>query len=75
MTDVYHTGFLAVDRERPAGHRLRGRDCFCDLCLRAIEVGHAGDAAWRAYQSGYVTLVQRRVEPGVYQYIARPRAR
>lgn len=68
MSDVYHTGYLANDRERP--HRRKGRDCTCEKCARAAEVGAAADAMWRAYGRGDVALVQRRVGPGIFDYIA-----
>lgn len=66
MNDVYHVGFLAVDRERPHSRN----NCRCDLCQRAREVATTADERWRAFKRGDATLVQRRLGPGKFEYIA-----
>ena len=50
----YHRGLLAKDRAMPKAH----------------DVDAVGAAAWRAYESGRVALVQRRIESGVCAYLA-----
>lgn len=67
MSEVYHTGYLPFDRERP--HRLNA--CRCDLCSRAAAVAVVADAYWRAYERGEVVLVQRRLDPERFEYIAK----
>lgn len=54
-TYVYHTGMLAIDRQRktPLGQRANV----------------AGLAAYKAYQLGQATLVQRKIGPMLYEYI------
>lgn len=53
---IYHTGMLAKDREFPSADYLRVRE--------------TQRAAMEAYERGQVTLVQRRLKDGVYEYIA-----
>ncbi len=58
---IYHRGFLVVDADKsvstlPAQRRL---------ALRSL-----GDAAFRAAQQGLVHLVQERVGPNRFAYIA-----
>ena len=65
MSEVYHTGYLPFDRERP--HRDR---CRCDLCARAAKVAVTADAYLQACQRGEVMLVQRRLDTERFEYIA-----
>lgn len=53
---VYHTGFLACDRTR-AGEQ-------------GVKALAAAKSAYKAYQSGLVYLVQRKLGPYKFQYIA-----
>lgn len=50
----YHRGLLAKDRAMPKAH----------------EIDVLGAAAWQAFTAGRVSLVQRRIEPGVCAYLA-----
>lgn len=52
---VYHTGSLMFDRQRG---------------LEFGRVHGAAKAAWDAYTAGLVTLVQRKLAPLKYEYIA-----
>lgn len=52
---VYHVGSLMADRQRPRqGETIRS----------------TAMAAWKAYEMGKVTLVQRYLSPSRYEYIA-----
>lgn len=64
--EIYHVGFLARDREPP--HSLN--NCRCSLCLRAAEVSATADDRWRAFKRGELTLTQRRVGDGRWEYLA-----
>jgi hypothetical protein len=57
---IYHTGSLA--RARGEGKALAGTD--------RAKVQELGDYAHIAYKTGEVTLVQRRVAPDCFDYIA-----
>lgn len=60
---VYHRGFLARDTT--------------DMSLprdRRWEIGATAGTAWKAYEAGQVSLVQRHLGGGVYDYIAQRRA-
>lgn len=52
---IYHTGMLAMDRGKTG---------------KGAEVADRAVAAYRAYQSGLVHLVQKRLGPYKYQYMA-----
>jgi hypothetical protein len=69
MSDVYHVGYLARDRERPHSRR---EPCVCERCAHAAAIGAAADAAWQAYRRGEVVLVQRRLGEMRFEYIAKP---
>jgi len=65
---TYHRGCLAKDRAIPTGLT---RSHAPISVLAACEVG---DAAYKAYESGLVNLVQRRLGHMEYEYIAQKRA-
>jgi hypothetical protein len=56
----YHRGFLAVDRSNASELDRKSRAA-CD---------ELGDCAFRAAAAGQVDLLQRRVGPGSFSYIA-----
>lgn len=56
----YHRGFLALDRMRT------GR--FAPFVSYAVD--RVGSMALRAYEEGKVTLVQKKIGPGVTSYLA-----
>ena len=64
----YHRGFLALDLV-PQVTRLSDRD--------RLELGRVARRAWWAADRGLVHLVQRRLGPGVFAYLAvvRPKPR
>ena len=64
----YHRGFLALDLV-PQVTRLSERD--------RLELGRVARRAWWAADRGLVHLVQRRLGPGVFAYLAvvRPKPR
>lgn len=59
---VYHVGYLAKDRE------TKGRDdtekAYYD------EIKRLADYAYKLHEAGKVSLVQKRVEPMRFEYIA-----
>lgn len=56
---VYHTGFLAEDRGE-TGKKTPAQTA----------VHKTANAFWEMHRNGAVALVQRRLEPGLYEYIA-----
>lgn len=61
-TVVYYDGFLLMDRER-----LVNNGIFADKFPQTIK---AAIRAWKAYQNGHVTLVQKKRDFFAYDYIA-----
>lgn len=59
---VYYDGFLMMDRQR---YFMNGG--FEDSQPEALK---AAKLAWRMYNDGVLTLVQRKKEPFSYEYIA-----
>lgn len=58
--EVYYTGFLVTDiGDSPKREKT-------ELQLAAMA---KRDEAWKLYEKGLVNLVQRRVSPGVFDYI------
>jgi hypothetical protein len=53
---VYHLGLLGADRQIPGPGRA--------------SADKSAEAAWQDYESGYVTLTQRKLSDGIYEYIA-----
>jgi hypothetical protein len=54
---VYHVGLLSAERTHPSS-RL-------DTPFTAV-----ARRAWWLYERGFVDLVQRRLEPGIFEYFA-----
>lgn len=62
---VYYTGFLMTDTRRWVQIGKEWGLWADNPPIKAIR-----DDAWRAYEEGIVLLTQRKVAPGVYDYIA-----
>ena len=61
-TFAYYTGFLAADR---------GFGIPVDMqTTEQRAASEAGNSAWRYFQKGVVTLVQRKLGSGIYEYLA-----
>ena len=66
-TLTYHTGFLAQDRLNVYSF---GGDVFTTI---NTTVDWVGNAMWKAYQRGIVSLFQKKLGDNRYSYIAKRR--
>jgi hypothetical protein len=63
---IYYRGFLAADRETVT--LLPGYGSYMHVFYEPMHT--LGQMAWHAYEKGRVTLVQRKLRPEQYEYIA-----
>ncbi len=74
---VYHTGFLASNREARCDlcRELKRRWCSDEDCAKRVQLRRAdridalADAAWQAYEDGIGVLVQHRIKDRHYEYL------
>ena len=62
---IYHSGFLMIDRVNHV--TVKGG---MEFTMPREPVDSEGASAWEAMSSGLVRLVQEKLGPGVYDYIA-----
>lgn len=62
---MYYTGFLLADRKKVLALAPDWKIYSDNLEVQAIQ-----NEAWRLYITGVVTLVQQRLGPGKFAYIA-----
>jgi hypothetical protein len=60
--EIYHVGFLAIDRDLRPDMSKRQRQ-------RAVELSHTADWWWALSLQNKATIYQRRLGPFVFEYV------